>query len=259
MNIFKKTEINKKIKNTFYLIIGIILFISLWEILSLSINEPNIFPDFFRTVRNTYSILCDETIYFSILTSLGIALLGIVISFILGVIFGCISGFVKPFEKIFLPFVTFFKIVPTACIIIMLIIFSKSLLSYIIIVFLIVFPIIYENTLKGIKSIDQNIILSLRLEGIYKSNSIFKVIIPTISPFVGAGLASGIGIGLKVEIMSEILIGSDAFRGIGYLIYQVRAVTFNYIDIYSYVLITFFIFLILDLIIYFIKKYIFKN
>ena len=71
MNIFKKTEINKKIKNTFYLIIGIILFISLWEILSLSINEPNIFPDFFRTVRNTYSILSDGTIYFSILTSLG--------------------------------------------------------------------------------------------------------------------------------------------------------------------------------------------
>ena len=126
MNILKKTEIKKKKKNTFYLIIGIILFISLWEILSLSINEPNIFFVFFRTVRNTYFILSDGTIYFSILTSLGIALLGIVISFILGVIFGCISGFVKPFEKIFLPFVTFFKIVPTACIIIMLIIFSKS-------------------------------------------------------------------------------------------------------------------------------------
>ncbi len=116
------------------------------------------------------------------------------------------------------------------------------------------FPILYENILKGIKSIDEEIIFSLKLESVSKINSIKKVLLPTISPYVGAGLASAIGIGIKVEIMSEIIVGSTALRGFGYLIYYVRAVSFNYIDIYSYILIILIVFLIIELTLYSIKR-----
>ena len=75
-----------------------------------------------------------------------------------------------------------------------------------------------------------------------------------VSSHLNGALASAIGIGIKVEIMSEILVGSDSIHGLGYLIYLVRNVTFNYVDLYSYIILIAVIFLIIDLIIYFLKK-----
>ena len=250
----KKKFINQTLKNTIYILFGVIAFLLIWQVTSLIINEPLVFPTFTASVVNAIEILGTAQIYKSIGISLGISFLAILLSFILALIFGIISGLFNWFEKFFTPFVSFFKIVPTACIIIILIIFTKSIVSYITIVFLIVFPILYENILKGIKSLSEEIVFSVRLEGIYKINSIKNVLLPMVSPYIGAGLASSIGIGIKVEIMSEIIVGSTALKGFGYLIYNVRAVTFNYIDIYSYILIILVVFLLIQLLLYFIKK-----
>lgn len=240
--------------NILFVFLGILFFITLWEISALIIDEFNIFPTFFQTLTNLFDILGDIRIYQSIGISLGISLLSILISTICAIIFGIISGLFKVIRMFLSPFIAFFKTIPTVCIVILLIILSKDIMSYIVIVFLVIFPIIYEATVKGISNIDDNIILSLRMEGLYTSNSLLKVILPLSFPYINGGLNSAIGIGVKVEIMAEILIGSSSIHGLGYLIHEVRAVTFNYIDIYSYVLIIVFLFLIIDLLLYFIKK-----
>lgn len=245
---------HQKYLNYFAVILGIAAFILVWEITSIIVNEPNVFPTFSTTLVNTFDVLGNQDIYISILYSLGISLGSILISTIIAIVVGTISGLFKFIEKFLSPFVTFFKIIPTACIVILLIIFSKDLISYFLIVFLIVFPIIYEAVVKGFNSIDSNIILSLRVEGLYKPRSIIKVMFPMVSSHLNGALASAIGIGIKVEIMSEILVGSDSIHGLGYLIYLVRNVTFNYVDLYSYIILIAVIFLIIDLIIYFLKK-----
>ena len=96
--------------------------------------------------------------------------------------------------------------------------------------------------------------MSLKLEGLYKFNSIFKVIIPTILPYIYLGLAQSFGLSMKVEIMSEIIIGSQSIKGLGYLVYLAYAIKADYIELFGIVLITLVTFGILDIIISKVKK-----
>ena len=60
----------------------------------------------------------------------------------------------------------------------------NKLVGAIIIVFMVIFPIMYEGIKSGINNLDENIIRSLRIEGLYNFNSIFKVMIPLAFPYI---------------------------------------------------------------------------
>ncbi len=248
---------NKKqnpISNGIFITIGIVILLLFWEISSLIYDKKMIFPDFFVTLNKSFEILGSGQIYIAILTSLGISLLTILIAFVFAIILGTLSGFFNAVEKILSPAIAIMKVVPTAVISILLLVFVKSTISTFIVIFLIVFPILYEAVLNGIKNIDPYIVMSLRLEGLYKFNSIFKVIIPTILPYIYLGLAQSFGLSMKVEIMSEIIIGSQSIKGLGYLVYLAYAINADYIELFGIVLITLITFGVLDIILNKIKK-----
>lgn len=252
---------NKKqnhISNGIFITIGLVILLLIWEISSLLFNKKFVFPDFFTTIAKSLEILSSGTIYIAILTSLGISLFTIFVAFILAIILGTLSGFFNAVEKILSPAIGIMKVVPTAVISILLLIFVKSTISTFIVIFLIVFPILYEAVLNGIKNIDKYIIMSVKLEGLYKFNSIFKVIIPTILPYIYLGLAQSIGLSMKVEVMSEIIIGSQSIKGLGYLVYLAYAINADYIELFGIVLIVLVTFGILDIILKNVKKYVTK-
>ena len=252
---------NKKqnhISNGIFITIGLVILLLIWEISSLLFNKKFVFPDFFTTIAKSLEILSSGTIYIAILTSLGISLFTIFVAFILAIILGTLSGFFNAVEKILSPAIGIMKVVPTAVISILLLIFVKSTISTFIVIFLIVFPILYEAVLNGIKNIDKYIIMSVKLEGLYKFNSIFKVIIPTILPYIYLGLAQSIGLSMKVEVMSEIIIGSQSIKGLGYLVYLAYAINADYIELFGIVLIILVTFGILDIILKNVKKYVTK-
>ena len=127
-------------------------------------------------------------------------------------------------------------------------------LSYLIINFLVLFPLIYEATLKGFLEIDHNIINSLRLEETKGFSSLFKVLFPLASPYILLSVIQSIGLGLKIEIMAEILMGDNKNIGIGHLINNAYNHTFNYIDIYSYALLIVVVYLLIDLVLHILKE-----
>jgi NitT/TauT family transport system permease protein len=244
----------KKIFNVFFVLLGIAFLLLVWDISSRIYNSYNVFPTVVDTFANLFVLLGRGGTYLATLTTLGIALLAIIISLVFGFVFGVLAYYIEPIRHFLSPFVSVFKIIPTVCVVILLILFSKGLFSYLIIVFLVVFPIMYEATLNGFTHIDKNIIESCKLEGFYRPKVFFKVLLPMAFPYINLGLIQSIGLGLKVEIMSEILIGYDAVRGLGYLMHEAQSVTFNFIDIYSYVIIVIFVYGIIDLLLIFIRK-----
>jgi len=249
---------NKKqnhLKNSVLVIIGILILLLIWEISSLVVNKINVFPDAVVTFQRFFQLLGDQSIYLAIISSLGVLLLTLLFSLIVALILGTISGLSNTVNRILTPTITFMKVIPTACIVILLIIFVKSIYSTMIVIFLVVFPILYESIVNGIHNLDQNIINSLRIEGLYSRNSIFKVIIPQILPYLYVGIVSSFGLGMKVEIMSEIIVGSVSFVGLGHLIYTAYAINNDYIQLFALTLLTLFSFGVVDIILYLIKKY----
>lgn len=247
---------HKSLINILFVILGIVFLFLVWDVASRSYNSPYVFPNVIDTFANLGLLLTQKSIYLSTLTTLGMALLAIIFSLIFGFVFGVLSFYIEPLRNFLRPFVSFFKIIPTVCVVILLILFSKGFASYLIIVFLVIFPIMYESTLNGFINIDKYIIESCKMEGFYRPKVFLKVLLPMSFPYINLGLIQSIGLGLKVEIMSEILIGYGSIRGLGFLIYEAQSITFNFIDIYSYVIIVIFVYGIIDLLLFLLRKHI---
>jgi ABC-type nitrate/sulfonate/bicarbonate transport system, permease component len=245
---------DNKILNVIYVLIGFIGLLLIWEISSKINNNPSTYPDVIDTFKKLIELLSNQQTYKAIFTSLGTILITLLISFIFAIILGTLSGLFNSINKILTPLITFMKVIPTACIVVLLIVFVKSFYSTIIVIFLVVFPILYEAIVNGIKNIDKNIINSLRLEGLYTWNSISKVIIPSILPYMYVGIVSSFGLGMKVEIMSEIIVGSASIAGLGHLIYLSYAVNFDFVELFALSILTLISFGIIDTILYFVKK-----
>ena len=84
-------------------------------------------------------------------------------------------------------------------------------------------------------------------------NVISKVILPETFPFLLLGLTNSVALGIKVSIMSEILLGSPKIWGIGRLIYVFR-INSDYAKMFAIIFLVVIVFLIIDFIMTLIKK-----
>lgn len=130
--------------------------------------------------------------------------------------------------------------------------FKLPNIGSIIITSIVCFPILYESFVQGLLNVPESIQLSLRIEGYYKGKSLFKVLIPQAFPYFLLGFINSIGLGIKVSIVSEILLGTSSLWGIGRLIY-VYQVEADYHKMYAIVLLIVLMFLIIDTCLGFIK------
>lgn len=250
----------KKIKNSFLLkfllvILGIFLILPIYEIIRISFNNSIIFPNLTKIFSTLFDLLKDSNTYLQIGITIGRTLLALLISFFFAYILGAISGLFNNVSYILKPFISLLKCIPVPCFIFILLVifFDRSLLPILIVVFMVSFPIIYESTKGGIENIDDNIMLSLKLEGRYKPNSIFKVILPLGLPYVFISFLSSFGLSIKVEITAEILFNPQYTRGIGEIVYSAYY-NANYQKLYASIILIAFIFLIIDGLIYFLKQ-----
>lgn len=251
---------NNAINKILMVIFGIIFLFVIYELFYLGIKNTNILPSL-KEIFNQFGILfIDKITYISLGYSLLRTILSILIAFLIGTVLGVLTGLFNKLEYFLKPLITLCKCIPVPCFIYLLFIFflENKDIAVIIVTFLIIFPIIYESSKSGIQNIDNNIILALRLDGgLYKANSIFKVLLKEDFPYILLSLVSSGGLAIKVEITSEILLGSHNIKGIGRSIFLAKD-DLNFAKLYALVLFIVFIFVVIDIINYFIKKIIKK-
>ena len=152
------------------------------------------------------------------------------------------------------PLVKIMKLVPTPILVFILFIFffNAPNVESSIITLIIVFPIIYESMVAGLLNIDDSIKESLKLEGYYSFNSIFKVQVVEALPYLMLGILNSFTLGVKVSVTSEILVGTSKIWGIGRLIYAYR-IDSDYPNMIAVGLLIIIIFIIIDLITILVK------
>lgn len=194
---------------------GIILFVLLWEIISLIINEPiMIFPDPITTTMLAFEYLGDAYTWRCIGATLSKMLIGFLVSFGMAIIFGTLAGNNMHLKKIFDPTIIALKAVPTAATVFVFLVIAGFKNAPIYIVVLIAFPILYESVVGGFQNISKEINDSLKLDDKSYFSKIMQVKLPLAFPYIVVGLASSFALAFKVEIMAEIMAGSNDY-GIG--------------------------------------------
>lgn len=214
----------KKLTKTWHKIVlviaGIGFIFALWSLLSVLISST-LFPGPVEVFIELGLLLGKGTTYLAIGGTISRLLISFAMSFVAAFIFGIIAGFVKA-VKIFLnPLIIILRTIPTAALILIMVVLLLPESSLLIVTFLVMFPIIYEAIVTGIENIDESVVMALRVDSKpYSLQSIFRVIIPMSGPYILLGIIQSIGLGMKVSIMAEVLVGNPRIPGLGIIIQE---------------------------------------
>lgn len=215
MNIIMKKNGKGYKKELLYGLLGIVIFILLWFLVSAIVQERKlIFPSPIDTIQEFGLLLKDTYTYKCIAFTLFKATIGFLFALIMAIIFGIFGGIFKKFHLTFSPLVTALKAIPTASFLFLFIVMVNYDYAPVLVVIFICFPGLYDAVVGGITNIDKQLIDATRIESKSILYNVRKVYFPLAFNYIAVGMTATFGLALKVEIMAEIISGSTGY-GIG--------------------------------------------
>lgn len=215
---FIKTQISdfkEYIASTTFLfsMLGIVLIFALWQIASMTMHEIMIASPY-KTIMALIEMFKDERFW----TASGVTAkrisAGVLIGSAFGFVLGLIAGINKNIETLLEPTRwVVMSISPVIVVGIAMLIFGMGTQMVVIISSMLLSPIVYVNTMKGIQMVDDKII---EMANVYKFsifNKIIHIYIPAIIGPLSAAMTIVITSSVRIIVLAEVL-GTNA--GIGY-------------------------------------------
>ena len=146
--------------------------------------------------------------------------LGFLLAVLLGVLLAVLSGRFSWVETLLWPYVQVIKTVPVASFVVLVLFFFSSAQLSIVISFLMVLPIVYTNTLSGIKNTDKALDEMAKVYEIPFMRRLLYVKLPQILPYFLSGCRVGLGLCFKSGVAAELIGIPDG--SIGEMLYEAK-------------------------------------
>lgn len=192
---------NNKITKIWILVFWILV----WEIASLIISKEVYLPSPISTLRALMGLIVQVKFWNSVFMSILRVAMGFIISCIGGILIGIICGLNRFFYELFNPLVITIKSTPVISFIIIALIWFEAGNVPIFICFLMCFPVIWTNVVQGIRGVDGNLLEMAKIYNVKKSLVIRDIYVPSITPYISAGITMSLGLGWKVTVAAEVL------------------------------------------------------
>ena len=179
--------------------------LSLWQVLSLIVDKKFLLPGIPDTIKALLKLLCESDFYLAATLSALRVLIGLALGIILGFLLAILCNHSKIASSLILPIVTLIKSTPVASFIVVLWVMMSGDALSVFIGFLMVMPIILQNTLDGYNAID---IQLSEVADVFEINGIhrFKILVyPTLKRYLLPAIISSAGLAWKAEIAAEII------------------------------------------------------
>jgi NitT/TauT family transport system permease protein len=207
-------------------VIGWAAFFGVWAFASEVLFNPYRLPGPATVVESMWDIVTSGDVVQHFKASLGKIFLGFSLGVLLGVPIGFLMGRSRYWKAFFHDPVMVAGSVPgITYAVLALVIFGIGLEGPILAVALISMPYIALNVAAGLEGIDSSLITMSRAFNRRRADVFRHVLVPTITPFVFAGVRLSFALAWKVEALTEVFGSSD---GIGFMIrrsYQLFSVT----------------------------------
>ena len=161
---------NKKIKllqdkNKIQVAISCIILLLLWEIIALKINNDIYLPTLGQVFMSIKEIVLEDRFILDVSSTISRCLLSFIIALVVAFLLGIISYSFNIFKNFLSPITSLARSIPNMVLIVLTLIwFNKESAPYIV-VFIMVFPVLYDAVLGAIKNIDKGI---LEMADLYK-------------------------------------------------------------------------------------------
>lgn len=118
---------------------------------------------------------------------------------------GYLAGRNPAFEAFIRPLVIFIRSTPSMSLILLALIWFKSDQVPVFVNFLMVFPMVIQNIIEGIRNIDRDLLEMVDIYRVKKWRQITTLYFPSLLPHLVASIAAGLGVTWKVLIAAEVL------------------------------------------------------
>ena len=229
-------------------ILGIVLFVIIWQVLSMLIGENTfIFPGPRITAIEAIKLLKDSYIYKCLYQTMLRMVGGFAIAFVFAFILGIMAGSNTKLELLFSPTMSILRSLPTATLVYFFLVIAGARITPLFIVVLVSFPILYENIAAGIKSTPKVYVEAATLDASNTFNTIFRIRLPLAVPYILVGVVTSFALSLKIEIMAEVITGYTRL-GLGSAILAAqRNDPTNMVPVFAYSLVAIVVILLFDI------------
>lgn len=203
-----------------YCLMGIVILIICWQILAL-LTHPIVIPSPIQTLKALGEMMASGVLLEQLFISLKRQLLGLVIGVVLGTLLGIIGGLNKAVHEMFLPLINAIMATPNVIFVVMAMVwFGVGSTQVVFVVALMVFPIMYINSVKGLHTIDQDLLEMAEIFRIPTKIKILKIYLPGLLHGFLAGFTLSAATSIRVTVMAELFGSQD---GIGQAIVLTRS------------------------------------
>jgi NitT/TauT family transport system permease protein len=187
------------------IVLPLIFAILIWEVCAIIIGNDFLLPGIGATLESLFNLIANSTFYKAVFFT--------VLRVLTGLISGCVIGFVLailcyklPLLGITLtPIITIVKATPVASFIVLFWVMMSGNFLSIFIGFLMVMPIIYQNTSDAFSSVDKNLLEVAQIFEFSPSKRFRLVIFPVLKKYLVPAIITASSLAWKAEIAAEII------------------------------------------------------
>jgi len=183
----------------------ILIWILLWQMLYLKVGKEVLVPSPLHTLDELRSMLQEPKFYLQIAYTLKRVIIGVSLSFALGLLTALFSYLSQLIEAFLKPAITLMKSTPIMAIIILALLWFKSNEVPIFVCFLMCYPIVYTNVIAGLKALDEELIEMSKIFEVKGWLCIRKCYLPQLRPYLYAAFDLSVSMAWKVVIAAEVL------------------------------------------------------
>ncbi|HIT90711.1 MAG TPA: ABC transporter permease subunit [Candidatus Merdenecus merdavium] len=184
---------------------AILFWLVIWQIASVIIGQEILLVSPLSAIKRVGTLVIEAEFWRSIGFSVGRILLGFFTAFFLGIFLGILSANGKRIEELLYPIMQAIKSVPVASFIILCLVWISSKNLSVFISFLMVLPIIYTNTLDGIRNVDRGILEMAHVFKIPFFKKIFYIYGSYVIPYIKTASSISLGMCWKAGIAAEVI------------------------------------------------------
>lgn len=183
----------------------ILFWIALWQLAGMVIQNDIIFAGPADVVRSLSLLLPSAEFWISIIHSFGKITLGFAAAFIAGILLGSLAFRFHLLRELLEPLMLLAKSIPVASFVILALIWIGSSGLSVFISFLVVFPILYVNTIAGLESTDPRLKEMALVFHVSLPRRIRFIYLPALMPYLISSCKIALGMSWKSGIAAEVI------------------------------------------------------
>ena len=199
---------------------AIAFWLAVWEIASLLIGEELFLPSPISVLEALAASAVDLSFWSAVLFTLERIIIGFIISLSSAVILAFLSYRWRILGILLEPIVKVVRATPVASIVILILVWVRSRNLSVVISFMMVFPVVYQNVLKGLCNTDRNLIEMADAYRIRTLKRIRYIYLPYLVPYLESAISISLGLAWKSGIAAEVIGLPDG--SIGERVYEAK-------------------------------------